>query len=219
MTLALLLLVAAAAQTPAEQPVKPGGAVSAPTVVSEVKAEYPPQALVDRVEGDVTLEAVVEADGSVGDVRLLKSVHPMLDESAVAALKQWKFKPGMREGKPVRVAVEVEMTFRLRDAGPRVDSPEVFKSGPGITLPTVLKEVKPNYTAAARDARIQGIVTVDCVVLPDGSVGDVRVTKKLDPELDAEAIRAMKQWRFAPGRKSGEPVPVQVTVELTFTLK
>ena len=219
MRLALLLLVAAAAQTPPEQPVKPGGAVSAPRVVSEVKAEYPPQALVNHVEGDVTLEAVVETDGSVGDVRLLKSVHPMLDESAVAALKQWRFKPGMRDGKPVRVAVEVEMTFRLRDTGPRLDSPEVFKSGPGITLPTVLKEVKPNYTAAARDARIQGIVTVDCVVLPDGSVGDVRVTKKLDPELDAEAIRAMKQWRFAPGRKSGEPVPVQVTVELTFTLK
>ena len=59
------------------------------------------------------------------------------------------------------------------------------------------------------------------VVLPDGSVGDVRVTKSLDPVfgLDAEAITAARQWRFVPGYRFGQPVPVLVLIELTFTLR
>ena len=215
---ATIVASAAAAQTPAEQPVKPGNGVSAPSVLSEVKPEYPARAISTGIEGVVTLEAVVETNGSVGDVRVLKPVHPMLDESAIAALKQWKFRPGVRDGKPVRVAVEVEMSFTTRADGPRLDSADVVKPGPGVTMPTLLKDVKPSYTAAAVQARTQGSVAIDCIVLPDGRVGDVRVTKKLDPELDAEAIRVLKQWRFSPGKRNGEAVPVQITVELTFTL-
>ena len=56
---------------------------------------------------------------------------------------------------------------------------------------------------------------------PDGSVGDVQVVRSLDPTfgLDQEAIKAARQWRFAPGTRLGEPVPVLVTIELTFTLR
>jgi len=56
-------------------------------------------------------------------------------------------------------------------------------------------------------------------VLTDGTVGDVKVTKPLDPGLDAEAVRTVRQWTFAPGTKDGQAVPVQVMVEMTFTLK
>jgi TonB family protein len=110
------------------------------------------------------------------------------------------------------------MTFNL-GSGPLLDSPEVFKPGPGLLIPTLLKEVKPTYPASKRGSGIQGMVTLDCVVLPDGTVGDVRVTQKLDPELDREAVRSMRQWRFTPGQKDGKPVPVQVSVEIAFTLK
>ena len=55
----------------------------------------------------------------------------------------------------------------------------------------------------------------------DGTVGDVKVTRSLDPifGLDQEAIKAAKQWRFRPGMRQGEPVPVIITIELTFTLR
>jgi protein TonB len=56
-------------------------------------------------------------------------------------------------------------------------------------------------------------------VQPDGTVGDVRVTKALNPGLDQEAIKAVKQWRFKPGHKDGKAVPVRVTLEMTFTLR
>jgi len=57
--------------------------------------------------------------------------------------------------------------------------------------------------------------------MPDGSVSEVQITKSLDSTfgLDQEAIKAAKQWRFKPGMRQGEPVPVRVTIELTFTLR
>jgi TonB family protein len=96
-----------------------------------------------------------------------------------------------------------------------------YKPGAGITLPRVLREVKPQYTPDAMRAKVQGSVWLECIVMPDGSVGDVRVTKSLDPVfgLDQEAIRAAKQWRFTPGIRQGEPVPVIISIELTFTLR
>ncbi len=91
----------------------------------------------------------------------------------------------------------------------------------GVTSPKILKEVKPQYTADAMRAKIQGLVVLECIVEADGSVSDVKVVKSLDKEhgLDDEAVRAAKQWRFKPGMKKGKPVPVAVMLELTFTLR
>ncbi len=91
---------------------------------------------------------------------------------------------------------------------------------PGATNPRVLVSVKPTYTAAAMRAKIQGSVVVECVVLRDGTVGDVRVVKSLDPVygLDQEAVKAAKQWRFVPGMVNNVAVPVAVSIELTFVL-
>ena len=96
-----------------------------------------------------------------------------------------------------------------------------YRPGSGISLPTVLREVKPAYTADAMRAKVQGSVWLECIVMPDGTVGDVKVTRSLDPifGLDQEAIKAAKQWRFRPGMRQGEPVPVIITIELTFTLR
>jgi periplasmic protein TonB len=96
-----------------------------------------------------------------------------------------------------------------------------FRPGNGVNLPQPLKEVKPQYTADAMRAKVQGTVLLECVVLPDGSVGAVEVVRSLDSAfgLDQEAIKAAKQWRFRPGTRFGEPVAVLVTIELTFTLR
>ena len=96
-----------------------------------------------------------------------------------------------------------------------------YRPGAGITLPRVLREVKPAYTADAMRAKVQGSVWLECIVMPDGSVGEVKVTRSLDPVfgLDQEAIKAAKMWKFSPGMRQGEPVPVIITIELTFTLR
>lgn len=96
-----------------------------------------------------------------------------------------------------------------------------YRPGNGVENPRLVREVKPAYTADAMRAKIQGAVWLECVVLPDGTVGEVRVVRSLDSTfgLDQEAVKAAKQWRFAPGTRFGEPVPVLITIELTFTLR
>jgi TonB family protein len=102
-----------------------------------------------------------------------------------------------------------------------VQTTKVYKGGDGVTLPVVVKEGKPEYTREAMNQGIQGSVFMAVVVLDSGDVGEVRVTQSLDDEygLDAQAVAAMKQWKFKPGMKDGKPVAVEVTVQMTFTLK
>jgi protein TonB len=97
----------------------------------------------------------------------------------------------------------------------------VYRPGNGVTLPRVLHEERPQYTSDAMRAKVQGTVLLECVVRPDGSVGDVQVVRSLDPTfgLDQQAVAAARKWRFAPGTRLGEAVPVQITIELTFTLR
>lgn len=89
------------------------------------------------------------------------------------------------------------------------------------TSPVLIREYKPSYTEEARRAKIEGIVEMDAVVLEDGSVGDVTVTKSLDREygLDDEAVKTLKKWLFKPATKDGKPVAVHVFVEMSFTLR
>lgn len=96
-----------------------------------------------------------------------------------------------------------------------------YRPGSGVEIPRVIREVKPNYTADAMRAKIQGVVELEAVVMPDGTVGEVNVTRSLDRTfgLDEEARKAVRQWRFVPGTRYGQPVAVLVTIELTFTLR
>ena len=99
----------------------------------------------------------------------------------------------------------------------------VYQIGNGVTSPQLIKEVKPNYTGDAMRAKLQGVVEMEAVVLADGSVDPnrIKITRSLDSTfgLDQQAIIAVKQWRFRPGTYKGQPVPVLVNVELTFTLR
>ncbi len=97
----------------------------------------------------------------------------------------------------------------------------VYRPGNGVETPQPLRQARPNYTSEAMRAKIQGEVIIEAVVLPDGTVGDVKVVRSLDKNfgLDEEALKAAKQWRFRPGTRFGEPVAVLVTIALTFTLR
>jgi TonB family protein len=97
----------------------------------------------------------------------------------------------------------------------------VYRPGSGVTVPRPVREVKPQYTSEAMRAKIQGEVWLEAVVLPDGTVGSVEVVRSLDSVfgLDQEAIKAARQWRFVPGMRFGQAVPVLVTISMTFTLR
>jgi periplasmic protein TonB len=95
----------------------------------------------------------------------------------------------------------------------------VYHLGRGVEPPTLLKRVSPKYTAGALRDGIQGTVTLEAVVGRDGVPLAIRVVRSLDPEgLDEEAIAAVREWRFAPGRVGDTPVDVLVRILLDFRI-
>jgi len=97
----------------------------------------------------------------------------------------------------------------------------VYRPGAGIINPELLRNVEPGYTSDAMRAKIEGTVHLEIVVLPDGTVGDVTIVKSLDAVfgLDQEAIKAVRQWRFRPATRFGEPVAFLALAELSFNLR
>lgn len=96
----------------------------------------------------------------------------------------------------------------------------VYRPGGSVTAPRLVSQVRPSYTASALDRRIQGSVMLELVVTEKGAPSLIRVVRSLDSGgLDDEAIKAVREWKFMPGRMSGTPVPVLVTVVLDFTIR
>ena len=89
------------------------------------------------------------------------------------------------------------------------------------TYPRLAREVKPFYSKAAMERKIEGTVELDCVVNAYGTVGECQVVDSLDSVygLDQEALKAVRQWRFRPGTIRGKPASMPVTIHLAFTLK
>lgn len=95
-------------------PYRPGSGITPPGLLREVKPQYTEDARRLGVEGDVVLEIVVRADGSVGQVTVLQRLGSGLDQRAADAVRQWRFSPARRFGTPVDVLVEVAVEFKLR---------------------------------------------------------------------------------------------------------
>jgi periplasmic protein TonB len=98
---------------------------------------------------------------------------------------------------------------------------DVYRPGAGVTMPIELRKGMARYTTEAIRARAQGAITVECVVRPSGVCTNIRVLHAFNPTfgLDQEAIKAAAQWRFRPGMRRGEAVPVLVTMEIAFALR
>ena len=98
---------------------------------------------------------------------------------------------------------------------------DVYRPDGDITMPIELRKGLAQYTTEAMRARAQGAITVECVVQTNGACTNIRVVHAFNPTfgLDQEAIKAAAQWRFRPGMRRGQPVPVLVTMEIAFALR
>ena len=93
-----------------------------------------------------------------------------------------------------------------------------YKIGRGVSAPSVLFKVEPEYSEDARKAKFQGTVVLQVVVDEHGLPQQIKVTRPLGLGLDQKAIEAVTKWRFKPGMKDGKPVPVLATIEVNFRL-
>ena len=92
---------------------RPGNGVSQPQLTKRVQPKYTQEARRNKIEGTVTLTIIVAEDGTPTSVKVLKSLDPGLDQQAIEAVRQWRFQPGQKDGKPVAVMANVEVNFRF----------------------------------------------------------------------------------------------------------
>jgi TonB family protein len=118
------------------------GGVSQPAVIQKVDPEYTEKARNAKLSGTVTLAIIVDADGQARDIHVVKALGMGLDEKAVESVKKWRFRPGMKDGKPVNVGATVEVNFLLASA-----------KGVGVGLPNLSNDERPALTLAPPPAQ------------------------------------------------------------------
>lgn len=94
----------------------------------------------------------------------------------------------------------------------------VFRIGGGVSMPSIIHKVEPEYSEEARKAKWQGTVTLNVIVDETGHARNIQVSQSLGLGLDQKAMEAVEKWLFKPGLKDGKPVAVFATIQVTFHL-
>jgi TonB family protein len=192
-----------------------GGNVQRARLKNEVRPEYPPLAKQARIQGSVRFSLIIATDGTVKNITLL-SGHPLLVQPATEAVKQWVFEQTLLNGEPVEVVSEAEVRFEpLEPLAQAVLEGNAYRIGGGVTAPVPISRVQPVFPKGIAPEIQHAVVLLSIVIAKDGSVTNVEPLRG-DPAFFENAIEAVKQWRFTPGMKEGEPVPVQARVEVNF---
>ncbi|MBR3626471.1 MAG: M56 family metallopeptidase [Bacteroidaceae bacterium] len=217
-------------------PVFTGGAAGMMKFLSD-NIKYPAEAQEAGIEGRVFTRFVINEDGSVSDVEILRSVHPLLDAEAIRVVKAMpKWTPGKVGGKAVKVRYSLPLVFRLQgESTPQnntpvankigkdgiyeiVDTPPIYPGGEAALLKFISDNIK--YPEEAFKAGTQGRVTTIFIINEDGSVSDVDVVRSVHPLLDAEAVRVVSSMpKWTPGKAGGKAVKVRFTMPVTFRLQ
>ena len=97
---------------------RPGGGVTNPVALYKPEPKYTEEARQAKIQGSVLLSLVVDENGVARNIKVVRPLDPGLDQKAVDAVRQWKFKPGQKDGRPVAVTAQIEVSFRLLDKPP-----------------------------------------------------------------------------------------------------
>jgi TonB family protein len=199
-------------KAPAVKPLSIGNGVSAPIPTYFPEPPYSEEARREGYEGTVVLWIVVDAEGKVSNVFVVKPLGLGLDEQAVKTVKTWQFRPAVRDSRAVPVQVSVEVTFRLLPPGLAF-----FVPGKDGVPPQPVDTPEPGYTEQARQAKVEGKVMMAVWVDTKGRVTKVQVIgPKLGMGLDKGAVKTVRKWRYRPATRNGEPVPAVIEVEVPF---
>ena len=180
---------------------------------------------------------VVEKDGSVSTVKVMRGIGGGCDEEAVRVVKAMpKWKPGIKDGKPVRVSYMMPFTFKLSDGQPAKPSKKADANKPDMKpdkdgvyqiveeMPRFPGDQMPEkYKGDNAEFRLAEYRTfIRFVVTEDGSISDVNLIKKTEgfKDLDDEALRVVKAMpKWEPGKMDGKPVKVYFNLPVIFKFK
>ena len=223
-----------------QMPQFPGGEQALMEFVAK-SVVYPEEAKEKNISGRVFVSFVVEKDGSVSNVKVLRGIGGGCDEEAVRVIKSMpKWQPGKMKGEPVRVSYQIPFNFKLDNeptpparqsdvssANMKPDENGVFQiveempqypGGEAAMMEYVAKNVV--YPKEAQEKGISGRVFVGFVIEKDGSIGEVKLLRGIGGGCDEEAIRVvqgMPKWK--PGKMKGEAVRVSYQMPIIFKLQ
>ena len=192
------------------------GDITPPEVLYYTDPFYTRIAREQKIEGTVTVQGAFDAKGCMKVVRIVKTIGFGLDENALGALRFWRFSPAKRNGEFVDAIAQIDIDFSLATA-PRAEYDDVQNaSTPGISVPTVIRRIEPQYTTEARQARAAGTVILQVVIQTDGTADILKVVKPLPYGLTESAVEAIHQWKFRPAMRNGKEIPITISIEVGF---
>ena len=227
-----------------QMPEFPGGVEALMKYISD-NVKYPQEAKDKNISGRVVLGFVIEKDGSVNEVKVLRGIGGGCDDEAVRVIKTMpKWKPGRQKGEPVRVFYQIPINFKLDDGQSQTslgkanvskvskddmkpDENDVYQiveempqypGGEEALMEYVSKNIV--YPQEAQEKGISGRVFVGFIVEKDGSVSEVKVLRGIGGGCDEEAVRVISglpKWK--PGKQEGKPVRVSYQMPINFKLQ
>lgn len=187
---------------------------------------YPQLARQAGIEGRVLVQFMVEEDGTVQDAQVLRGVGSGLDEAALEAVRQARFRPGYKDGAPARMRMVLPITFVLpdgddtsaedgndaEDVATQVDEMPEMEGGMGALAARLV------YPEEAEREGLEGRVVVTFIVDETGAVQDAEIAEGAHPLLDEAALEAVRATPFRPGLRDGAPVRVRMALPVIFSL-
>jgi TonB family protein len=203
------------------------GTFTSPTVLSRVEPEYAAEALLARFEGTVQVAVTVEADGSIANLQVFRSLGLGLDESALAAVRRWTFAPGKVRGQAAELVTPVQVSFHLpsRTPGWHVTSVD-FAQPESAIRPVLLRapafapgKMSPELLEEAKiDAAVSRLptATVTMEIDAQGNPSHLEIKSASLPIWGEDATHAIAEWRFQPAHQGGTPIAAKCTMELAW---
>jgi TonB family protein len=187
-------------------------------VLKRVEPEYTPEARAAGLQGSVVLYLEVSAAGEVEAAHVIQSLGLGLDEKAVEAVKQWRFRPGTQDGIPVRAEQSAEVSFLLQPATSwRIRRCWYKPVEPRFSVPKRQSEpVLYEYTSPSREACLSnaGVVVVGFNITRKGEPENVEVVEQHGESVSEAALTAISSWRFQPATRNRKPIAGSGAVEM-----
>jgi TonB family protein len=194
------------------------GVHGAPEVKTWVRPEYPPELQAAKVQGEVVVRFIVDANGVVNSARIVRSSDPRFEAPVLAAIPQWTFDPGLVNGMKVPMGVEVKWFFKLPypEAGflpPMPSTPRPLPRTPAAAESTP----DPAYPDELLPLQLNGQVLSEIEVDVNGRVSQIILQSASHPAFARASLDVLHRWTFTPAKQGDLSVADRKRVPMEFT--
>jgi len=191
-----------------------------PVMIKAPVPVYPEKAKMQAIEGKVFLKLLIDENGNVAKAKIDKGINPLLDKSALEAVKSAKFSPALINDKPVRVWVVLPVAFKMEiDNGENDGNPGINVSIKVDKYPELIHHEQPIYPEEAKKNNIEGKAYVKVLVDKEGTPQKAVVIKSDNELFNQPAIDATMKSKFTPALLNKEPIAVWVVLPYRFALE